>query len=181
MVAPAKPYRNPTPKEEAFAQAVAHGKPLVDAFRIAYPGRSDKPHHAKQEAYKIAQRPPVAARIKELQKPELERFYLSRARKRELLYTLAENPRNSPIERIRAIDMDNLMTGEYKQNIRVEGEVTLGVILKNLASTTGIPSEEERAMLDVKPEATVQPETGPERAPQAQPGPLGDDFNEVEA
>lgn len=151
MVAPVKPYRLPTFKEEAFAQAIAKGMPLAEAFDAAYPGRADKRQHRKQEAHKVAQRPHVRARILELQKPDVARLYLTRARKRELLYEIAHDKRGSRTDRMRAVHLDNLMVSEYKTVVHLEGEVTLGVIMANLGDTTGLPRPDELASLGAAP------------------------------
>lgn len=61
-----------TPKQEAFARALAVGKSQVDAHRAAYAtGRySDKQRY--EEACKLAANPKVIQRVKDLQAPAVE-------------------------------------------------------------------------------------------------------------
>lgn len=62
-----------TPKQEAFAQAVASGKSQSDAYRAAYTVReSTKPESVNQAASKIMADPKVATRVEELRKPVVE-------------------------------------------------------------------------------------------------------------
>jgi hypothetical protein len=181
--APKKTYRQLTAKEEAFAQYVASGKTASEAYRLAYDPKG-KPNTFKQNAYTVGRRPQVAARIDALRKPDDQRLYLTRARKREILLEIAENKRNKPLERAKAIDLDNQMTAEYTQNVRVEGEVTLGVILSSLGLTTGIPAPAEVKALsqaiDVQASEPVQ-EQAPEAPQQPIRGPLDDDLEQMGA
>lgn len=67
---------------------------------------------------------------------------LSRAEKRRILRRLAMNPKLDPVDRIRAIQVDNLMTGDNKP-VRFEGEITLHGIFQALKGTTGLPAPDE--------------------------------------
>lgn len=72
---------------------------------------------------------------------------MSRAEKRRVLKRIAMNPKMDPVDRIRAIQVDNLMTGDNKP-VRFEGEITLNGIFKALVSSTGLPSADEVIELD---------------------------------
>lgn len=72
---------------------------------------------------------------------------MTRAEKRRVLKRIAMNTKLDPIERIRAIQVDNLMTGDNKP-VRFEGEITLGGVFAALAKTTGLPAPEEVIELD---------------------------------
>lgn len=62
-----------TPKQEAFAQAVASGKSQSDAYRAAYTVReSTKPETVQQQASRLMADRKVAARVEELRKPVVE-------------------------------------------------------------------------------------------------------------
>lgn len=72
---------------------------------------------------------------------------MTRAEKRRVLKRIAMNPKLDPIDRIRAIQVDNLMTGDNKP-VRFEGEITLGGVFAALSQTTGLPAREEVIELD---------------------------------
>lgn len=72
---------------------------------------------------------------------------MTRAEKRRVLKRIAMNPKLDPIDRIRAIQVDNLMTGDNKP-VRFEGEITLGGVFAALAQTTGLPAKDEVIELD---------------------------------
>lgn len=67
---------------------------------------------------------------------------MTRAQKRRVLKGIAMNRKLPAIDRIRAIQVDNLMTGDNKP-VRFEGEITLHGIFTALASTTGLPDPNE--------------------------------------
>jgi hypothetical protein len=72
---------------------------------------------------------------------------MTRAEKRRVLKRLAMNPKLPAIDRIRAIQVDNLMTGDNKP-VRFEGEITLHGIFRALAPSTGLPASDEVIELD---------------------------------
>lgn len=55
-----------TPKQEAFAQAVASGMTQADAYRSAYVTNGMKPETIQNSAYKLMQDGDITARIEEL-------------------------------------------------------------------------------------------------------------------
>jgi phage terminase small subunit len=55
-----------TPKQEAFAQAVASGMTQADAYRSAYNSDKMKPETIQNSAYKLMQDGDITARIEEL-------------------------------------------------------------------------------------------------------------------
>jgi hypothetical protein len=79
---------------------------------------------------------------------------MTRAEKRRVLKRLAMNPKLPAIDRIRAIQVDNLMTGDNKP-VRFEGEITLHGIFQALGSTTGLPDPNE--VFELEPATGVAP------------------------
>jgi len=80
-----------TPKEEAFAVAVASGMNYSDAYRSAVKVRpTTKPETVNQEASKIMARPNVRTRVEELRKPIAEKAMLTLESHMERLKELAE-------------------------------------------------------------------------------------------
>lgn len=64
--------RKPTPKQEAFARAVASGKSLADAYRSAYSTAKMKPETIRKAAHELAQHSNVSPLI-EKYREEIER------------------------------------------------------------------------------------------------------------
>jgi hypothetical protein len=129
-----------TAKEEAFAHLVAKGETYTDAYKKAYSSTSP---NAKVAAHKVANRPQVVARIAELRTPDEKRKFLTRARKREILYQIAEDTRATRLERQRSIMIDNRMTGDDRQIVSVEGEITLVSVMAALNGSAPLPGEDE--------------------------------------
>lgn len=143
---------------KTFATLVASGSKPQQAYAEAYPDASASMRRVKP--YVLLKNPGVKALIEALQKSDhaalrlelqmkedeslkaLREVGLSRAEKRRILKRIAENPKNGPFARIRAIQVDNEMTGDNAP-VRVEGEITLHTIFQALASSTGLPSEQE--------------------------------------
>lgn len=67
---------------------------------------------------------------------------LSRVEKRKILKRIATDRHAPRIDRLRAIQIDNLMTGDNKP-VRYEGEITLHGIFLSLQKTTGLPDPNE--------------------------------------
>lgn len=69
-----------TPQQEAFAQAVASGKSLAEAYRIAYPASLKwKPDSVHQSASKLMADPKVSPRVAELRGAAADRAELDAA------------------------------------------------------------------------------------------------------
>jgi hypothetical protein len=80
-----------TPKQEAFAQAVASGMSQSDAYRAAYKVRDNtKPETVNQQASRIMADRKVAARVEELRKPVVEAAQITLASHLARLRALSE-------------------------------------------------------------------------------------------
>jgi phage terminase small subunit len=75
-----------------------------------------KPNKFKQELYDYIEG------LRKNDKRE-EAAILSRVEKKKILAEIARNVNNDISDRIRAIDTDNKMDGEYTNNVRVEGNI----------------------------------------------------------
>lgn len=114
--------RNLTAKQRAFANLVVSGKEQGVAYREAYDCPLSSPTTVNKEASRTAALSHVAAYIAELISKEEKSRFLSRERKRELLAEFAENKRAKPSERVKAIEVDNVMTGDNApQQVNVFG------------------------------------------------------------
>ena len=80
-----------TPKQEAFAQAVASGMSQSDAYRTAYKVRErTKPETVNQQASRIMADRKVAARVDDLRKPVVEAAQITLASHLARLRALSE-------------------------------------------------------------------------------------------
>jgi phage terminase small subunit len=66
-----------TPKQERFAQLVASGENLSDAYRQAYDASGMKPASVNRSAKEVIDNPKIAARVEELRKPIVERAQIT--------------------------------------------------------------------------------------------------------
>lgn len=129
-----------TPKQLAFAEAILDGKTPSDAYRAAY-DTSGTPATVKVSASRILAHPAIAEYVAKGREKMAKARLLSRTKKREILFTIACNSKARAAERVKAIEVDNAMTGDNKP-VRIEGEITLYSVLKQIAHSTGLPSHD---------------------------------------
>lgn len=80
-----------TPQQELFAQSVASGLSLSDAYRTAYKVRpATKPESVNQAASKIMADPKISSRVEELRKPIVEAVQITLASHLERLKSLSD-------------------------------------------------------------------------------------------
>jgi hypothetical protein len=147
----------------AFCEHVANGDSPADAYRKVAPGASATSQRV--QPYRWLGFPSVQAEIARLRVPIERAKVLTRTRKRELLYSIAEDTKAPPAARTQAIQIDNRMTGDEKP-VRVEGEITIGVIFRALQGTTALPSADEREVLEAEVEEISAEEPGDELVPE---------------
>lgn len=118
---PAKP-REMTAKERLFAQGILDGLSKADAYRKAYDTSRWKERQVINEAYKTSNRPKVLAYIKSERSKLDESALLTRIEKRQILAKTARSIRSKPMEKIKAVEVDNVMTGDNSaQKVEVFG------------------------------------------------------------
>lgn len=90
---------------------------------------------------------------------------LTRDKKRMILGSIAQDERAPDTARIRAVEVDNTMTGDNAP-VRIEGEITLHAIFTALKPSTGLPSADEiktvrsaDPVIQLKPAAAGVPAT----------------------
>lgn len=156
--------------ERAYVAGRIAGDCPRDAYKKANPGASV--HMIKRTPYILEKRPSV---IKLMHKhgfdpkegritPEIREALdvakrirdagMSRAEKRAILKTIANDPKASKQHRIMAIQTDNLMTGDNKP-VRFEGEITLNSIMQALDPSTALPSSNE--LIELGEDLTLVP------------------------
>jgi phage terminase small subunit len=84
-------HKELTPKQEAFAQAVASGMSQSDAYRTAYKVREGtKPETVNQQASRLMSGRNIAARVAEFRKPIAEAAQITLASHLKRLQDLSE-------------------------------------------------------------------------------------------
>lgn len=153
------PNRPLTAKQESFCQKLVAGASGTDAFKQAYQCAAA---YANVEASKLRRVPHVAARIAELMQPRAGAIFLTIARKRELLREMAEDNKATKMDRQRAIDLDNRMTGVYISKVEVSGEVTISHVLASLSDQPPLLDSSE--ILQLNDSGVCAPPLAPELA-----------------
>lgn len=105
-----------TERQKKFAEYYAQcGNAAQSAIQAGY---SEK--YAKADACKILDNPSVADYIRKLTEDAQTARIMTARERQALLSNIAKNGKNSPADRIRAIDTLNKMTGEYVAKIQAE-------------------------------------------------------------
>lgn len=105
-----------TERQKKFAEYYAQsGNTVQSAIKAGY-----SENYANANACKLLENVRVAEYIKELsQKAQNERILTAKDRQ-EMLSDIAKDKKNSPSDRIRAVDTLNKMTGEYTTKIQAD-------------------------------------------------------------
>tara|TARA_R110000850_G_scaffold28991_3_gene80281 strand:- start:172 stop:633 length:462 start_codon:yes stop_codon:yes gene_type:complete len=129
-----------TPKQGAFASAVARGSKLVDAYRLAYDsGENASPQSLRNEASRLNKLPKIQARIADLkankrtavkdQEALSSQWILSRLRAECL------NEENPPSTRVRALEIlaksEGLFSDAQSVSVDVRSSETIEAELKS--------------------------------------------------
>ncbi len=151
-----------SPKQIAFADAILDGMGPSAAYRHAGYFATE-PQLVAVKAQEVMRSALIQKYIAD-GREKLERGKtLTRLEKRRTLRSIALSTKHDAGDRIRAIQVDNLMTGDNKP-IRVEGELTLNTIFRSLSGSTGLPDPSEVIDLD-EMAANQQPNLAGVRAP----------------
>lgn len=106
-----------TPKQEAFARAVAlDDMTQADAYRSVYNADRIPDDQIYVRASEVANNSKVAVRIAELRKECITPKVMSAQKRREKLSEMAES--EDPNVAMKAIDLLNKMDGEYVQKVQ---------------------------------------------------------------
>lgn len=101
-----------TPKQEAFARAVAEGKSQADAYRIAFNVRpTTKPETIQNNASNLMRSTGVSARVAELKKDLANRSLWTREQSVAVLSEIAFSEAAREGDRVRAVAELNSMHG----------------------------------------------------------------------
>ena len=123
-----------TPKQEKFAQNVAAGMSLSDAYRASYDASKSNKQTVNQRAHEINGKSEIAARIKQLKEQLSERQLWSREDSIKKLIDVMSDARPNDI--IAAIkELNNMQGFNAPKKMQIEAEMNLQVV-------TGVPDPE---------------------------------------
>lgn len=114
-----------TPKQERYIQNIVSGMSQRQAYKDAYNAENMTDESIDVEACKLFNDTKVSQRYKELMSRLEDEAVMSAIEKRRMLREMATNVENSITDRIKAIDTDNKMAGEYIT--KVEADVNSSV------------------------------------------------------
>ncbi len=113
-----------TERQKKFAEYYAQcGNAAQSAIQAGY---SEK--YAGQNADKLLKNTNIADYIRELTEAAQTARIMTARERQALLSDMANNGKNSPADRIRAIDTLNKMTGEYTQKVSIDGDVGVKIV-----------------------------------------------------
>jgi phage terminase small subunit len=110
-----------TPKQERFIQNIVSGMSQRQAYKDAYNAENMTDESIDVEACKLFNDTKISQRYQELIDKLEEETLMTAREKRRMLKEMALDTNNSVTDRIKAIDTDNKMTGEYVT--KIEGDI----------------------------------------------------------
>jgi phage terminase small subunit len=141
---PAKPKKistQPKPlnvRQERFCEFVASGMSGTEAWLQA--GYDVSRNVARANAAESLAKPAIIARIAALRAPQTRAALLSKDRKREIMRDIAESPTQKTQDRLRAIEIDAKLAGDFapEQHVIEAGPKTLDAV-RERAKQIGSP------------------------------------------
>ena len=110
-----------TPKQEAFAQAIAlEGMNKSDAYRSAYDTSKMSDKTVNEKASVLAGQDKITARVNELRATLVSPKIMSAQERLEWLTQLIQSENETTSDKLRATDIMNKMQGEYVQKVETE-------------------------------------------------------------
>lgn len=116
-----------TAKQEKFIQNIITGMSQRDAYKNAYNAENMKDATIDTEACLLLKDPKVSKRYQEILKEMEKTAVMTALEKRLLLKEMVFDKKNSMSDRLKALDIDNKMSGEYIDNLKIESDNTLDV------------------------------------------------------
>lgn len=116
-----------TAKQERFVQNIIKGMSQRDAYKDAYNAENMKDATIDTEACLLLKDPKVSKRYQEILKEMEKTAVMTALEKRMLLKEMVFDKKNSMSDRLKALDIDNKMSGEYIDNLKIESDNTLDV------------------------------------------------------
>lgn len=119
-------------RQERFIQNIVSGMTQRQAYKEAYKVKYDE-DAIDNNASKLFNKAEVQTRYKELMQELEDKALMTATEKRKMLKEMALDVNNSVTDRIKAIDTDNKMTGEYVTNIKGSLNLTYEEALKKVS------------------------------------------------
>lgn len=116
-----------------YALCLYHGMSQRQAYLEVFPSeRKLKDKTLDNKASNLAKNKEVVGRLEELQRrgkihheQQVEKEFLTRELKKAILLEIALDPEATKTERIKAIDIDNKMDGEYVTKAEISGSLDM--------------------------------------------------------
>lgn len=113
-----------TERQKKFAEYYAQcGNAAQSAIQAGYSKK-----YANTNASKLLQNTTITEYIKQLTEDAQTARIMTASERQAILSDMAKNGKNSPADRIRAIDTLNKMTGEYTQKVSIDGDVGVKIV-----------------------------------------------------
>ena len=122
-----------TPKQERFIQNIVSGMSQRQAYKDAYNAENMKDETIDSEASILFNDQKVSKRYQELIQKLEDTAIMTAIEKRRMLREMAINKENSVTDRIKAIDTDNKMAGEYVTKVEANVGVSYEEQLKKVS------------------------------------------------
>lgn len=121
-----------TKRQIEFADLVLEGEHCnTECYRMVYDTKA-RAQVCAVKAYQLLQRPLVKAYIAEAREAMKKTKFLTRERKREILDEIADTNNSKAADRIKAIEVDNRMTGDdAPQKVEVFGLTDLMKLVRS--------------------------------------------------
>jgi len=116
---PAPKHRALNVRQQRFCEFIVAGESQTDAYLMA--GWKVTRKSARVNASELLAKPNIKAHIADLRKPQTKKAILTKDRKRELMHEIAESKSEKTQDRLRAIELDAKLNGEFAPD-RVEVE-----------------------------------------------------------
>jgi phage terminase small subunit len=114
-----------TPKQEKFIQNIIKGMSQRQAYRDAFNPDNTSDKTVDEKACRLFNEDKIQARYSDLIKELEKEAIMTALEKRKLLKELALDKENSVNDRLKALDIDNKMAGEYIT--KVEAGITADI------------------------------------------------------
>ena len=111
---------NLTPKQEKFIQNIVSGMSQRQAYKDAYNAENMEDKTIDEAASRLFNDSKIYARYQELIGKLEDAAIMTAIEKRKMLREMAVNTSNSVTDRIKAIDTDNKMAGEYITKVEAD-------------------------------------------------------------
>ena len=115
-----------TAKQEKFVQNLVKGMTQRQAYKDAYDAENMQDNSIDTEAWKLTQNPEIAQRYNELIQETVDETVLTVKEKRRMYKEFATDGKLSMTDRLKAMDQDSKLAGEY--TTKVEGNLDITTI-----------------------------------------------------